>query len=320
MEPKVAIVVLNWNGLVDTRECLISLRTLDYGNFDVVVVDNGSQGSDVAELEREFCGWINMVKNAENLGYAEGNNAGIRFVTTTLNPAYILVLNNDTIADPGLLRELVGLAESDPRIGLVGPKTFSFEQPDHLQFTTARLDLRRGKVDFAAAGEQEHGQREEAAETDYVQGSCVLMRREVIEQAGLFNPNYFCYWEDAEYSLRAREAGFICAYCPSARIWHKGSASAERASGAGVYYGTRNRFWMIKRFASKPQLAIFYLYYFAVRFWLTSARYLIKHRDFREFLCLLRGIRDGLKAAPQGALASGSLENGGRFTRIRGTP
>jgi GT2 family glycosyltransferase len=293
-EPMAAIIVLNWNGLTDTEECLGSLEDLVYRNKAIVVVDNGSEGNDVEIIMESYGDRISLIRNDNNLGYAAGNNVGIKRALSSFDPDYLLLLNNDTIVDPGFLGELIALAESDAHIGLVGPKTYYYDRPDVIQRTTNRIDLYRGKVRFIGDKKPDCSRYDRAAETDYVEGSCMLIKREVIEKIGFLDEAFFCYWEDMDYCMRAREAGYISAYCPTARIWHKGSRSAATVSGLDLYYGTRNRFFVLRIHAGKAQYLTFLFYYFAVQFWLAAVKHLLIRRDPSGFASLLRGVKDGV--------------------------
>ena len=124
--PKVAVIVLNWNGLDDTVECLESLRKISYPNYAVVVVDNGSEGDDVRVLKEKFGDYVHVVENERNYGFAEGNNIGIRYSLNALEPAYLLLLNNDMVVAPDFLEELVRVAESDTGIGILGPTSYRY--------------------------------------------------------------------------------------------------------------------------------------------------------------------------------------------------
>ena len=126
MEPKVSIIILNWNGLDDTIECLESLQKITYPNYEVIVVDNGSRGNDAQVLREKFGDYIELIQNDKNYGYTGGNNIGIRYALHNSSWDYFLVLNNDTVVESGFLTELVNIAESAPSSGIAGPKIHLF--------------------------------------------------------------------------------------------------------------------------------------------------------------------------------------------------
>ena len=125
--PTVRIIILNWNGLEDTRECLKSLQRIDYRNYEVVVVDNGSDGDDSVVLKAEFGDFIQLVQNDRNLGCGEGFNVGILRAMEPPQPDYLVIMNNDIVVAPDFLDHLVTVAEGDKQVGLVGPKIYYYD-------------------------------------------------------------------------------------------------------------------------------------------------------------------------------------------------
>ena len=138
MDPKIFIIVLNWNRAQDTVACISSLTKLNYSRYNVVVVDNASQDGSAPIIKRSFPSLV-VIENASNLGYAEGNKVGICYALAH-GAEYVLVLNNDTVVDSDMLTELVRIAESDRMIGIVGPKIYDFQQPTKIWFAGANID------------------------------------------------------------------------------------------------------------------------------------------------------------------------------------
>jgi len=289
--PEVSIIILNWNGLDDTVECLESLKKITYPNYEVVVVDNGSKGSDVQILEGDFGDYIHLIRNDKNYGYTGGNNMGIRYALSDPSADYFLVLNNDVTVAPDFLTEMVKLAESDKSVGIVGPKTYLYDFPDRLQLVWYRVDMRKGRAFHVGSGEVDRGQYDCVSEVNYVQGSCFLVKRQVIQHIGFLDTSYFCYWDETDYCFRAREAGYKIIYAPKASIWHKKPSrlkpwykTLRRKDQIDTppnyaYYMTRNNFKFMKKHASKGQYRSFLLYFFAYRFWFTTAACLLYYRD-----------------------------------------
>src|SRR3989338_5442408 len=125
-QPRVSVIILNWNGLDDTIECLESLKKITYPNYEVILVDNASSGDDVAQLRKKFGKYIKIIQNDKNYGFAEGNNIAIRKVMKENKSKYVLLLNNDTVVDAKFLDELVKTGESDPKVGIVGPIIYNY--------------------------------------------------------------------------------------------------------------------------------------------------------------------------------------------------
>lgn len=301
--PRVYIIILNWNGLKDTVECLESLRKITYSNYEVIVVDNGSKGNDAQALDEKFGDYVRLIRNDRNYGYAGGNNIAIRYVVDDSAPDYFLILNNDTIVAPDFLDQMIKVAESDASIGILGPKVYYYNFPNRLQSTGARINMRTGQTSLIGVKQIDNGQYDTQQEVDYVSGCCLLVRKELIQKVGLFDESYFCYWDETDYCARVREAGYKIVYIPESKIWHKAPLKLKvwdktqmggKASGLPYYYVARNNFKFMRRHATKGQYRSFLLYFFGYYFWFMAGVCLLYHRDVRRFIGFYRGIRDGL--------------------------
>lgn len=311
--PRVSIIILNWNGLEDTIECLESLKKIAYPNYEVIVVDNGSQGNEPQLLQEKFGECIHLIRNDKNYGYTGGNNIGIKYALTNFLPDYLLLLNNDVVVAPDFLTEMVGLAAGDDQIGLVGPKTYVYGTPDRLELVWYDVDMHKGRAFHVASREVDQGQYETAQEVNYIQGSCLLVREKVIQNVGLLDEEYFCYWDETDYCVRAREAGYKIVYAPRAKIWHKKSPCSKpwyrTLSRRGqakmppyrIYFMTRNNFKFMKKHATPSQYRNFLAYFFGYRFWFVTGVCLLYHRDIKLFIGFCRGLRDGVHASNSGA-------------------
>lgn len=222
--PQIAIIIVNWNGRDDTLACLASLRNLTYPHTSVVLVDNGSTDDSVATVRRQFPR-ITILEAKRNLLFAGGNNKGITHAKEH-GADHVMLLNNDTIATPDLVTRLVDRLESDSRIGMVAPKIYYDSDPRRIWFAGARIRPWLGTMSHRGIREVDHGQFDEAKETDYATGCCVLVRGEVIDRIGLLDEAYRMYGEDADWSVRARKAGYRILFEPAATLRHKVSASA----------------------------------------------------------------------------------------------
>ena len=240
--PSVWIVVLNWNGLTDTLVCLESLRRLDCAGHRVVVVDNGSTDGSVEALRREnLPPTLDIIETGRNLGYAGGNNLGIRHALDR-GADFIFLLNNDTTVDPRLLDELVDAAERHPEVGCFGPWILYMHDPDRLWFS--RSEWSSAKAAFTAPGKGRLASElpNSPADTEYVCGAALFFRAEVARKVGLLDERFFLVYEDSDWCFRARDAGFGCLTVPSARVWHRiGSSFSTEASPLRTYFSTRNK-------------------------------------------------------------------------------
>jgi len=300
-QPKVSIITLNWNGLEDTIECLESLKKITYPNYEVIVVDNGSEGNDAQVLEEKYGDYIHLIKNDRNYGFAGGANIAIRYASSNSNPDYLLLLDNDTVVDPEFLTEMVKVAEADPAISIAGAKVYYYDEPDRLQHLGGKIDLWKeiiavtsGLIRERILGRKEidSGQYDLIKEVEGIAFWCVLLKRKSVESIGLFDERYFG-WENVDYFLRAREAGFKTVYIPKAKVWHK-YRSANKTDGFLQYHSLKGRFRFMKQHATKWQYRSFLVYFFGVHFWLATAYYLIWLHRPRMLLSFYKGVKDGL--------------------------
>jgi GT2 family glycosyltransferase len=297
--PKVSVIVLNWNGLDDTVECLESLKKIAYANCEIIVVDNGSRGNDADILEERFGDYIHMIRNDKNYGYTGGNNIGIKYAIDGSKPDYVLVLNNDTVVAPDFLNRMIEIAEGDASIGVVGPKVCHRSNPDRIQSIGAKVNMWTGQASPIGVNEVDAGQYDDAVrEVDYVSGCCMLVRTEVIQKVGLFDESFFCYWDETDYCLRTREAGCRVVCVPQARILHK---TPGKVSGLPYYYMARNNFRFMRKHATRGQYRTFLFYYLGYHFWLMTGACLLYHHDVGRLVGLYRGVRDGLLDSDSGA-------------------
>jgi GT2 family glycosyltransferase len=220
---KVGILVLNWNGLADTRDCLESLFKLHGPTPVLYVVDNGSTDQSVTALHREFGERMILIANPRNMLYAGGNNVGILRALQD-GCSHLLLLNNDTLVDPNMLSGL--LAASDERgDGLYCPKIYYADRPDTFWYAGGLLKLHRGRSAHRGIREVDRGQYDRTEATDWATGCALFGTRKVFQTVGLLDEDFALYNEDLDYCLRAKAAGFPIVYVPTAKLWHKVSAS-----------------------------------------------------------------------------------------------
>ncbi len=259
MNPRVAIVVLNYNGLEDTRDCLESLHKIDYPDYKVYVVDNGSRDSQAQKIREEYP-WACVAGLPENLGFTGGNNFILDLIPYT-GYDYVLLLNNDTVVGREFLSYMVKAGESDPRIGIVGAMIFYYGEEDDSWFSYCNAALLGGlgplKVWYNGGvvnpwtSSTHHLSQwhfpESMFDTDYVTGCCMLIKRKLIEEQGGFYPGYFAYLEDLEYCTRARENGWRIVVEQLAYLYHKVSKTSKKSSDLAFYLYLRNRLLYITR-------------------------------------------------------------------------
>jgi GT2 family glycosyltransferase len=245
---KLAIVVLNWNGLEDTRALLRTLercRVPAGWSAEVMVVDNGSTDGSAARIGAEFP-QVDVLALPANLRFAGGNNQGIARALAAGADA-IMLLNNDTEADPALLERLLLALEQHPEAGAVAPLIYFAAPSRRIWYAGGRCTPALGLAAHRGLRQLDRGQYRSIERTGYLTGCCLLARRAVWEKVGLLDERYFIYAEDADWCLRARRAGFALLFVPTARLWHKVSASAGAQSRWKIYQRLRANLTLFAR-------------------------------------------------------------------------
>ena len=300
----VAIVVLNWNKKDDTLECLNSLSNLrSEQQFDIFLVDNGSTDGSVLFLKKVYPK-IYYIENPMNLGYAGGNNAGIREVIKN-KYSFILLLNNDIIVDANLLTELLSVMKLSDKVGVVGAANYYYVERKRIQFSGGCIDWYRGNIYDKTRHIEDKGQFPEYRQVDTIAGSCMLIRREVIEQVGLFDERFFLNFEETDFCCRARNLGYKVFTCMKACLWHKVSLSfkIKDTNILADYFQTRNKFLFLWKNSPKRYL-IFSIPYHIFDTFMKVFKCAVNGRH-RNMVSLFVGIRDGLL----GRYYEGSLAN-----------
>ena len=244
----VTAVVLSWNRRADTLDCLRSLASAE-GPLRVILVDNASTDGSADAVAREFPD-VTLILNDANLGFAAGNNVGLRRALED-GADWVLVLNNDVVVEPGFLPPLLEEAARRPDAGALSPKILLADPPDVVWFAGARYDPRRGYNGRQRGyGERDDGRFDELWETDRVCGAAMLVPRAVLDQDGLFDEALFAYSEDTDWSLRVRERGHRLWVVPASRVHHRVSAaSGGESSPTSLYYDMRNALIVAERHA-----------------------------------------------------------------------
>jgi hypothetical protein len=237
MPPLVSVVVVNFNGKKFLDDCLSSLAGQTFRNFEVILVDNGSSDGSANYIRERFPSVI-LVETGKNLGFAGGTNAGIRVALGE----FIFTLNNDTIADPHLIEEIVKSMQADPHVGMCGTKMVF---PDGRIDSTGMCISRSGAAWGRGIYEHDNGQYDTAEEIFGPCAGAALYRRSMLDQIGLFDEDFFAYHEDVDLAFRGRLAGWTCRYAPTARVVHIHGGTTGSRSDISLYYGNRNMTWYI---------------------------------------------------------------------------
>lgn len=250
---EIAIVILHFHQQELTDNCLASVKNLQTDKFKIetIVVNNNTQEK-IDSLEKKYP-TVLFLKTQKNLGFTGGNNLGLK--KALKNKAdFFLILNNDTLLDKNLIKELLKTAHEDKQIGILGPKIYFAAG---YEFHRDRYHPQeRGKVIWYAGGlidrqnlvcshrgvdEIDHGQYQIPGETAFVSGCAMLIKKEVLKKIGFFDEKYFLYLEDVDFCQRAKKAGFKVVFVPQAKLWHLNAQSSEVGGQLQDYYLTRNR-------------------------------------------------------------------------------
>jgi len=256
----ISVIIPNWNGKLFLTECIDSLREQTFHDFETILVDNGSTDGSADFVEERYGKFIRVLRNEKNLGFAGGNNVGIQ----AARGDYIVLLNNDTWADPHWLEELAKATQFGMAIGMWGSKVCSYYQRDRIE-GAGELIYWDGLCRSRGQYEQDHGQYNAIEEIFFPPGCGAMYRKSLFDAVGLFDEDFFAYADDSEIGIRARLAGWKCLYVPTAIVYHKNSGTAGKYSPLKAFYVERNRLWITIKYFPSPLLflsVLFTLYRF----------------------------------------------------------
>lgn len=248
MSPRVAVIVLTYNGRNVTLQALPSIVALDYPNFTVVLVDNASTDGTAAAVAAAFPS-VELVRVEENQGAAGGYNLGMRWA---LDRGYdfLLILNNDIEVHPGLLRELLVVAEHQPKVGAVGPKVLYYGNRDRIWSAGGRISFREAVTRERGLGELDCGQYDRDEAVDYINGCGLLIRRQALLDAGLWDTIFHLSVEDADWCVRLRRSGWSVWYAHRAVLWHMVAFTTGVYRPAKTFHTARSTAIFVRRYGN----------------------------------------------------------------------
>jgi GT2 family glycosyltransferase len=247
--PVASVIVLNFNGLRFLDECLESLSAQTFQDFELIMVDNASTDGSVDYL-KDRADRFRLILNAENLGFAEGNNVGIR----EARGRYVVFLNNDTRVDAEWLSELVAAAEARPEAGMFASQVRAYDAPDTMD--TSGIIVYRDGMSRGMGRLEPAARYAEPCEVLAPSACAALYRRDVLEAIGGFDGDFFAYCEDLDLGMRARLAGWTGWYVPTATVYHRYSGTGGKYSPLKAFLVERNHlFVLIKLFPKRLILA-----------------------------------------------------------------
>lgn len=250
--PVVAVVILNWNRKEILLECIQSVLDIDYPNTKTIVVDNHSSDGSVEAVKKEYPAVI-CVENAENYGAPKGRNFGIKRALET-DAEYIFSIDNDLVAEAKLISAFLELFQSDPTIGAAGAKIYDYVQRDLILSAGSKIDYTQNIVRQYGRGQIDRGQFSQIFDVDWVGTGAMMVRREVYETVGVFDPDFIGYgYEDADFGVRVTRAGYRVVFCPDAIVWHRPHSGVGTYTYTKKYLETRNAVYFMKKHALPHQ-------------------------------------------------------------------
>ena len=255
--PLVSVILVNYNGYEDTKECVISLLTCGYSNLKIIIVDNASNINKAIYDEVIKKPQCEILELEENIGFAGGNNKGIQ-LAKKYGTDYYLILNNDTIVRPGFLQPLLAIAKNDSQVGIVTGKILYYDDPGILWYGGGCYDDSLGEMKIRGIGEQDSEQYNKRELVPFATGCLWLLPNIVVEDVGYMCEDYFLYYEDADYCARVRKKGYKIVYEPMSVILHKESRTTKKGSDQYQYFVNRNYLFYIKTYITTNRMKFYW--------------------------------------------------------------
>ena len=255
------IVLVNWNLEQDTIACIDSLLGAGVPENHIILVDNGSVDNSVKGIKARYAGKIQLIENDSNLGYAPASNQGIELALSQ-DAKWIFLLNNDTIVAEDLFEDLSKHASAEGSFALLSPMIYYFDKPETIWYAGDRLIPGTLITRRKFAGKENHPQLPEFYPVHFLSGCAMLVRRDVFEIIGMFDPDYVMYGEEIDFCWRAQQAGYRLACITSGSIWHKVSRSADRVKPQTRYLRIRNQVRFYRKYSQGLQLPLMVIFSF----------------------------------------------------------
>jgi len=300
--PLISIITVNFNHNEYTSMMLRSLKKCTYKNIEIIVVDNASYVDNLSEIEDEFPE-AKLVRLPNNLGFAGGNNEGLKYATGD----YILLLNNDTEVDQGFLEPLIETFRTNRDAGIVSPKLMYFYSQDMktIQFAGATpINLKTGRNKSIGNNEIDCGQYDYVGKSAYANGAALMFSRKVLETVGCMPDIYFLYYEELDWCVDVQKKGFNVYYVGTSKVFHKGSITVSVNGPIRKYYMARNRILFLRRNADWLTFIISMGFFFSISY-PTAIFRMLKNKEYGLIKYFIRGVfwnfthYKGLKAFPQ---------------------
>ena len=249
-KPLVSIILVNYNGMKDTVDCVKSIKENHYNNYNIIVIDNGSTEHTEDSMLQYIKKNSEYIRLEQNLGFSGGNNVGIQYAQEKFNPDYVLLLNNDTTVDTYFLINLIEAEKRYPHCLLTG-KIYYHSDQNRLWFAGGEYDRKTSRTIHYGFNEADNGDYDESKEISFATGCLMFIPKEVLNKAGLLSEEFFLYYEDTDLSYRIKATGKHILFCPRSVVRHVHTGSSGEWSPFFTYHVYRNRLIFIYKNISK---------------------------------------------------------------------
>lgn len=277
---KIAVILVNYNGIKDTIECIESIKESDcYKDITIVVVDNASKNNEAEEIRRKFNDVV-AIRSPDNGGFSEGNNFGIRYALDK-GAEYITLLNNDTIVDKKMISTLMSRCQSDV---VTAPQMLYYDEPNKTWYGGGRIDYWTGNAKHDYMNQIDSPMTERTV--TFATGCCMMIGATTLHKVGLLDESYFMYCEDTDFCIRLGQQAIKIKFVPTAKLWHKVSSSTGGSDSTfSTYYMTRNRLNYIKKYKKQFHITAypFTLMSRYIRMWQCKDE--TKRKAYRDAIC-----------------------------------
>lgn len=300
---KTAIILVNWNSFDYTRECILSLQQIPVKDFDIIVVDNGSEDRSGTSLKENFPDII-LIESETNLGFTGGNNLGL---TYSLSQPYIysILLNNDTVVEPGFLKTLTDYMDAHPETGAIQPKIYYYHNRSLLWDGGSYFNRVLGIAYTSGHGKVPAEKHNRTRQVDWITGCAFLTRNDILKKTGLLPANFFIYYEDVDLSFRIKKLGYSLIYQPEAVIYHIAGVSNKKKTRGKEgfvnpivhYLNIRNRIWLLKKHTPlifAPTVTLYTFFYTLMVMGYFAARF-----RFQKLKATVKAVKDGVTGSIQ---------------------
>ncbi|MFY0626303.1 MAG: glycosyltransferase family 2 protein [Reichenbachiella sp.] len=293
----IGIIILNWNSSEVTCNCLMDFVKQGM-NYSIIVVDNGSSDDSVVCIKAKFPN-ITIIESPTNVGFAGGNNLGIRYCLDK-GYEYVMLLNNDTLFDEDFVAPMVQFLEQNDEVGAIQPKIYFNHDRSIIWNGGTKFNPFSGETHTYGEGKKDNPAYNKIKKVPWITGCCILIRKSVIEKVGLLDEQFFIYYEDVDWSFRVAQAGLKLVYFPKTKIYHIAGVSQKRVNKTRDGYlkpsfhhlNIRNQIFIIRRYCQWYHLPTVAIYFFA-KISIYLAYFLFRLR-FEKAKMLLLGFKDGL--------------------------